>query len=129
VPKSLILAKKGQKGSFWAFLPKLPVFDVLGAFLGPWGLPGTVPGRWFYINPRGRSRRGLQGPGRPRKGLLAVPDPGKGSQRPGRAPGARVPGSGVPALGGFTSTPRAGALSPVPTGVGESWCHAAAARG
>jgi len=42
-----------------------------------------------------------------------VPDPEKGSQRPGRGPRPRMSRDSPSALGGFTSTPRAGALSPV----------------
>jgi len=40
-------------------------FGGFGAFLGPWGLPGTPPGRGFYINP---SRRGPAVPRGSREG-------------------------------------------------------------
>jgi len=45
----------GQKGRKSLFLPKTPLFGVLGVFLAPSGLPGPASGRGFYINP---SRRG-----------------------------------------------------------------------
>jgi len=106
------------KPPFWGFL----------AVLGP---PDPSRRRGFTSTPSGR---GSQGPGRPR----AVPgpcpgglsrDPGPGDLVPGdpgpqgspaprgwggpfRTPGPRRaldPGPGSPALGGFTSTPRAGA--------------------
>jgi len=50
-------------------------FGGFGAFLGPWGLPGTPFPRGFYINP---SRRGPAVPRGPPEGSWRQPRPGAG---------------------------------------------------
>jgi len=82
--KRAYFGQNGQKWAFWAILPKFGQKRRFGAFLGPWGLPGTPPGRGFYINP---SRRGpavaadpsSRGPG---PGGLGEPQRGVGGPLP-----------------------------------------------
>jgi len=106
----------------------------------PVGGACTARGRAPQDAPGGSGAPGLRDPGggppagdrAPPRGVDVKPSPGAGSRTPSgglggpfgqpgtpggvletwRAPGTGDPGSGEPGEGGFTSTPRAGALSP-----------------
>jgi len=106
------LAKMGKKGLFAGYTPKMAILALFGA---PEGLVLHQPLARGPGRPLGL-RRPLPGPGDPGDQVPDLPDRvrdlswGLPQGYPARGPGDRA--RGRPALGGFTSTPRAGALHP-----------------
>jgi len=91
--KKAILAEKGQ---FWPFWPKNPIFGVFSRFWAPGGSPGPRFRGGFTSTPRpgrpGRAPRGpWRGPGGSQKG---VPGPGGPGSPSGDSRRPRTPGPG-----------------------------------